>query len=335
MKDSFVQIEGNRFVLADGPVRLKGSNYISVRLKGTNYQGPTNPFNTFTHWAGDEVVASHIGLCADLGMNVVRVGVPWGEKGERLPLILRFLELCRERGLRLYPALCYPRRFAPAGTLEDALNKVYLRELVGTLAGEPGIVAWDLGNELDHIDHERWQWGMDLDEAARRLDFIRRMAEEIRRLDGRHPVSMGSTFSYSYWIPEKPFPLLEVVDFVDFHYYRRNYRTSTLAEEVAAVRERTDKPILLGEIGRSSDPNFHTAGEEENDEEIQADSYRRYIADVAASDAVGFLQWTLFDYVMYEEAESFYGIHRVDGTPKPAAEVVRTAYQAYPGPGEW
>jgi len=327
VKDDFLRIAGRNFALAGEP----------VRIKGTNYRDQAG-FRTFRDWMGDRAVVGNVDSCVGLGMNAVRIDLAWGEgeeEGELLPLVRRFFSFCRARGLRLYFFLKWPRPFAPAGTLEDALNKTYLREVMDTFASEPGVIAWDLGNELDHISHERWHWSMDLSEAARRLHFMRRMADEIRGLDDSHPISMGATFSYSYWVPQEPLALLDFVDFVDFHYYRRNYRDSTLAEEIAEVRSRTDKPILLGEIGRSSDPDYHPAGEEENDEERQADAYRRYIADVAGSDAVGFLQWTLLDYRLYEPGETFYGIHRVDGSAKPAAAVVRDSFEAWPGPGEW
>jgi len=320
----FVKVEGDKFVFSDAPQR-------EVKIKGTNFQTPHHPWNTFGAWDLGEIKR-----CMDaaqaLGMNAIRAGFPSSPHADIRHRVDKFVELANERGMRVYFVPHWPARFAEPGTRGDSLNKDFIKSVLEDFATHPGIFAWDLMNEPDWIDHQHWHWGQAPSEAFRRIGWFARMADYIRSFDANHPISVGVIFANAYWLPKGSIKLLDVVDFVDFHFYHRNYRLTTLREQLREVRKKTSKPILNGEIGISTDPSYRTAGEPLHSEEIQRRVYREYISNIKELDTSGFLQWTLCDYcdVPRDFGENFYGILRADFTPKPAAHVVREDYLVEP-----
>lgn len=311
MSSEFLTIQGNRFTLDGQP----------VNLKGTNYQDPASPWSPFEKWHPD---AAERGLAAaeELGMNCARL---WSRAGadDGVPKLLQFLDIAERHGIRAYVVPPWPdhkqgvERFS-----DDPRFFAFIGEYFGALRDDPRILAWDLMNEADWVSDEAWQWTMSLPDAERRLRWFQRVIAAIKEVDANHPISMGATFSYSLWKPAAPFTLESLVDFADFHYYRRNYRESTLAEEIRAVKSHTDKPIICGEFGFSSDPDFSTKGEPVHNEPLQAEMYDEYLRDCEQEDIAGLMQWCLVDYLgAYGNGEERHGILRTDYSRKPAADV--------------
>jgi endo-1,4-beta-mannosidase len=324
MSTGFVAIQGNRFTL----------NGQSVKLKGTNYQDPASPWAPLKKWDPD-AARRGLALAEELGMNCARL---WcrDDGHDPLPSLLEFLDIAERYGIRAYPVLPWPwqaegiERFA-----DDPKVFEYIRDFVAALKDDPRIIAWDLMNEADWVRDDAWHWTMSLPDAEHRLRWFKRAVDEIKEVDDNHPISMGATFSYSLWRPAlslpngpaEPFTLESIVDFADFHYYRRNYRESTLAEEIRAVKDHTDKPVITGEFGFATDPNWSTPGEEVHSEELQVEKYAEYLGDCEQEDIAGLMQWCLIDYHgTIGNGEEFHGILRTDYSRKPAAEVFQRRF---------
>lgn len=317
----FLEVRGDGFVLSDDESR-------TVRLKGTNFQTPYHPHFFFREFDFDWVRCG-MAQVELLGMNCVRQLV-----NEHHPRYVeafgKYLDIAEQHGVRVYVIPGWPRKYASDGTREDHANLEFIGRLTEAFGDDPRVIGWDLANEPDWVSHDAWQWDQDRPEAERRLVWFAKMIERIRETDRNHPVSVGATFNYSYWLPDHPFTLESIVDFVDFHYYRRNYRESWLGEEISRMRSRTNKPIIIGEFGFPTDPTFSIAGEPEHNEELQAEMYRRYITDIESADISGFVQWALTDChpgVPEETSEGTYGILRMDLSRKPAAELIRDIYR--------
>lgn len=312
--DSFVTVSGSRLMLGDR----------EVKLKGINYDDPDSPWAAFKRWNPD-AAREGLALAASIGINSVRVESR-EDTGDMVPKLAEFLDIAQEHGIRVYAVPNWPHTFPDPqsvpepGTLEDEENLDFVKRFFGAFRDDPRIIGYDLLNEADWISHEHWQWEQEPETAAKRLVWFRRMYDAIKEVDENHLVTMGATFSYSYWRPSQPFTLESFVDLVDFHYYRRNYRESTMREEIRRVKEHTGKPIILGEFGFSSCPKFSTKGEPVHSEEMQERMYREYISDCVAEDISGVMPWNLIDYrEELHDGESLHGLFRIDGSPKPAA----------------
>lgn len=317
----FVSAKNGRLVLGEQ----------EIRLKGFNYSDPDSPWAWCKKW-NPEAARRGMAAARALESNCLRIWTPSSlhevvADQDAYELMSWLLDTAEQNGIRLYIGLRWKHSYADAGTLEDKENIDYLRGLIDLFRDEPRVVAYDLTNEGDHLSHKDWQWAMNPREAERRLIWLRRMRDVIKELDSNHLISMGAVFSYSHWTPTLPFTMESFVDFVDFHYYRRNYRESTLAQAIRETREHTDKPIVIGEFGFPSCPKFSTLGEPVHSEELQVEMFDEMLEDCEAENASGALAWSLTEYSMETElGESTYGILRSDYTPKPVAEVFKRRF---------
>jgi hypothetical protein len=314
----FVKVKGRQFV-------LEGTDQV-VKLKGTNFQTPQQPWRWFSEeWLPVEAEKA-MAAAESLGMNVFRTSLK-ARNSEFDKVFPKYLDMAERHGLRVYGVLNFPAAFAKEGTPEDKANLDYIRQIMTLLKDDSRIFAWDLRNEPDHCGDVCWQWGIEPEKGIKRSRWLARMTKEIRKIDKNHPISCGMTFSYSWWTPSEAEELTNAVDFLDFHYYRRNYRESTLAEEIKRVTQRYNKPLLIGEIGFSTDPHYSTAGELEHNEELQVKKYKEYLSDIKRTEACGVLQWALTDYDLPPDTgETEYGVYRIDYSLKPAGKVFRDEY---------
>ena len=303
----YIEIKGDQFYL-NGKV---------FKVKGSNYRSRTHPWDMFTFFDRKEVDIE-IEKAAELGINVFRL---ISSKDAKLDDIDYFLKVCEKYNIKVYFCLSYPHIYATDIEKMDE-NRKYLKTLIGHLKNNELIFGWDLYNEADWIDHTYWHWGMKLDIAEQRLKWFKMIVNEIKEIDNTHPISFGATFSYSYWIPSEPFcfTLESIVDFIDFHFYHYNYRETTLIEEINKLKRISSKPILLGEVGFSTDPKLSLPGEPQHNEELQRAVYEKFIAAVKATNISGMIQWCLIDHpgCPNKSSEDYYGILRSDFSLKPA-----------------
>ena len=314
-----MRIQGDQFVLADDPTRV-------VKLKGSNFQTVETPWELFSRW-DEAIVDRTLALCKNMGCNCIRAFVPL-RSPEYQELWDKLKRKAAAMGMRMYASFTWPNKYAAADTAEYAADRDALVRVLRRYAADPGIIAWDIINEPEWVSHSEWQWKFNEPEGRRRLDWLLRIADVIHEHDTYHPVTIGFIFNYSYWTPDWARPLLERLDFVDFHYYHRTYAARGIDTAIREIREQTDKPIVVGEFGQSSDPEYSKPPHETvHSEETQRALYEHAMKAIVDADIVGGLQWSTCSHndQPREAGENEYGIHRQDHSPKPAVEVFTNA----------
>lgn len=187
----------------------------------------------------------------------------------------QLLQAANKRGIYVLPVLLakYPQdRFGP-DAYDMALN-LHVRPVLQHLKGKPGILAWDLFNEIDlggPVDERCWDWDNGAYEgcfplAQQRLAFVKTIHDEVKKLDPERLTTASLGFAKNYFRPEKAsMRLADVVDLYSFHYYDDDpYNSGRYAahwyygkgfpadlrrgvEELYALG--LNKPVLVTELG--------------------------------------------------------------------------------------
>jgi hypothetical protein len=337
-----------RFPATGKLVGIEGDDFIyqgsAVKLKGTNYWLSATPFSgTWATWNGP-LVREELGKAKELGVNTVRIGLPydhrdtrdivWGD-GRRMltisPWIIsqmtQVLQIAASYDMKVIFVLFEWYDEQPAtGTPEAELNLTYLKGIIGPFANDDRVLAWDLHNEPDHYDN--WKDG----KQDQVIKWLERMARHVREIDTRHPITVGVGNYASLWYPANDgTTILSFVDFVAFH----TYSAGALSGQIKELKRRTTKPVLLEEMGWPTSPGSQppTPGAV-YDEATQSFLYNSMLADSKALDIAGVVQWTLWDYApgatVERNFEEHFGLVRRDGSFKPAAQIFREQYVAFP-----
>lgn len=336
---SFVTIEGNKFIYAGAPIKLKGTNYW---LSNAPFSG------TWASWDGPKVY-EELKRAQALGVNVIRIGLPF-DHGDTMDVVwdsdtemrqvsmwiqrqmTQVLQIASTLGMKVIFTLYewydeQPRQ----GSREERPNIAYLEGVVQPFANDDRVLAWDIRNEPDHYD--RWKGG----DPDRVIEWLDRMATNIRHLDKKHPITVGMGDYRNFWLKDKRGrSVLDFIDFVSLHCYDAHGLTG----QVEALRARTNKPVILEEMGWPSSPGDQPAPEGARfDEATQNYFYTEMLEDARKLDLAGVVQWSLMDFGPRTTAkvanfEEHFGLYRLDGTPKAAAEIFKNGFSGRILPSE-
>ena len=188
----FVSVKGNQLIYRGSP----------VKLKGVNFYPKDQPWgNMWNRWDG-EATRQDLARAQELGINSVRVLVPydpdsgWTDKetGEINPVYLKelqqLIQMAGDMNLKVIVALFDfydPTEDNPdPGSAAEARNKQYLQALIPVFVNDDRVLAWDLHNEPDQ--YPTWR---DNNDPAAMVNWLDRMASEVRRLDSNHPLTVG------------------------------------------------------------------------------------------------------------------------------------------------
>ena len=239
-----------------------------------------------------EPIAADLDRLRGRGVNTIRVflnyyvfgGARAADPNYRMdPALARLDTLIAEAGKRdiyVLPVLLakYPQdRFRPAD-YATALD-LHVRPVVQHLAGRPGLLAWDLFNEIDlggPVDPHCWDWDnadfpLCFPLANQRLHFMQAIHAEVKRLDPARLTTASLGFGKNYFRPERAdLRLADLVDIFAFHYYDDDpYDSGRYAAHwyygqgfPADLRRAIDelnalglaKPIIVTELGFPSGP---------------------------------------------------------------------------------
>ena len=280
----WVTVEGNRLLQGGAPVVLKGLNYYPAA-------GPWSYM--WTAWDGPQVERELGRARRELGINVVRVLLPYrklegwtdGEGNVAPHMLARLREMVQLAGrqqIKLIITLFdWEDPLAEPGSTREAAHLRYLHTVVGAFAGDDRILAWDLHNEPDN--YNPWLGGR----APEVVDWLARMAGAVRRIDARHPltVGVGRLDSLLQAAPDGR-TIAGISDILAVH----SYDAAAYATLAADVRRKTgvDKPIILEEFGWSSGPECRGTY---FDETSQLYLYRKATAPEARAGLAGVLSW--------------------------------------------
>lgn len=310
----FVQAAGDQLVVQGQPITLRGINYYP--------QG--KPWAAmWEYWDGQQI-ARELRLARDeLGINVVRILIPFGwadwDKSVddyQLDQLRQLLSIAGELELRLILTLFdFSDEFEVHPSKSWNRQQRYLRTIISNFAHDERILAWDLHNEPDH--YNTWKRGG----AQQVLEWLGAVADEIRALDQNHLITVGMGQYDNLWQPGPDGRrVIDYSDLVSVHIYN----AADTARQLDELRSHTSKPILLEEFGWPSGPACAVAG---FDESSQREIFR-VMLEAAQGRTVGTVAWTLRDYdpgpsMRWDSHQEHYGLYRSDGSLKPAAELFR------------
>lgn len=183
--------------------------------------------------------------------------------------------------------------------------------IVRRYRNEPHILAWDLRNEGD-LDYGARPGDTAQFSQAEVIAWLAHISQLIRENDPHHLLTAG------WW--GDPTVTNPYVDILSFHHWSE---AGQLQARLDDYQQRNDKPILLQEVGYHS---WAEAPYDQRDELGQADILGRALEIAEARDIAGWVVWTAFDFVpaagQPATHEHFFGLWRVDLTPKPALDAL-------------
>ena len=209
---------------------------------------------------------------------------------------------------------------------EIEASKAWMAGIVGAHQNDPRVAVWELQNEVD------------LSRPVVR-DWVRALFPYLKRLAGDTPCTL-SVLDVEWLDDVQALTAPTTPDLYSLHWYPPSpltWTTTLSATLQRAVELVGADRLLLGEFG------FHTCC---FTEATQADLYRDVLYTARQQGIVHLGQWTLYDFpagtaqcdpqTAASCAERHFGVYRLDGSPKPAAEVLRDAfhdhYPASPSP---
>ncbi len=320
---AFVEVAGSQLTIGGNPIRLKGVNYYPQGLPWVEM---------WDHWNGPQM-AEELRLARDqLGINAVRILVPYGVSQEGIvddgliERVQNMSQIAADLDLRLIITLFdFYDRFPDPGSSEEQKNIRYLERFLGNFVGDERIIAWDLHNEPDN--YGTWRDEGQVDQV---LTWLGRMADVVHRVAPHHLVTVGMAHYENLLIPGPDGRrVIDYSDLISVH----TYNAADAARQIDVVHTQTTKPIIIEEFGWPSGP---PCSQPDYTETQQAQVYQQVLQSTE-SKVAGFFAWTLRDYdsgptMRWDSREEHFGLYRPDGSLKPAADSFR-AYAAPALPG--
>ena len=333
-KGDFVTVRGDQLIFRGEP----------IKLRGINFYPKDQPWDLmWKRWRGEDT-RRDLSRARELGVNVVRILVPFQpdtgwtrkESGEvthsYLNQLQQTVQIAGELDMKVMIALFDfydPEEddWQPGSKAEER-HFLYLRTIVNTFRDDDRVMAWDLHNEPDQ--YATWR---DEKNPRRVIEWMARMAAEIRRLDPNHLLTVGmSQFDHLYVADSTGSPYLEepnrgltpadLSDFLSFH----SYNAGNMDWQLHYVKTRSPKPIVLQETGWPSGPPCQTP---DYSEERQVALYKIMIEKARKFDIAGLMQWQLWDLPLAggkETHEEYFGLLRRDGSWKAAMPIFRDGW---------
>jgi cellulase (glycosyl hydrolase family 5) len=312
-----------------------------AQLKLVNYYPSMNAQGLFWNpWNPAAIDGDFAVIANSLHANAVRIFVPTQQFGWPAPLnatytaeLSQLVGIAAAHGLGVYLNLF--NYYVPYTDVPD--SKAWARALLAPYAGDPRIVAVEVQNEINPYNTSAIAW------AKAVIPFV-------RQIDGGIPVGIsvcGCNFFgdlkdlHTYLGSSQP-------NFYDFHYYPDPNADPT-PSEAENISEATIQWVLtgaknivapaglvVGETGMSTfypdATNSPSATSDPQWEQVQADYYGKVEQAAQLSGLAPAAPW---DYVdvgygggVWDTSQRFFGIFRMDGSPKPAAAVIAQAFAA-------
>ncbi len=288
---------------------------------GLNYYPATASWKEFwTEFPVDEI-DEDLRTIRNIGGNAVRIFINHDyfdqidtreHAAEKLRILL---DLCAAHDIRVIVTLFDLR---PDYTLSNlAQDAAHIDRVLGEVASHPAILGLDIKNQAD-LDFDGW--GEPVVKA-----WLTVMARYIQMQYPDLPVTVG-------WSrPEQALQLADIVDVVTYHEYGN---PDGFAERLAAIRSGAEsKPVMITELGSTVWTPLRSTQAAEAHQASRLDSQLRQSAM-----ASGVFVWTLndFDHIgndvvgrrpWRKAQQRQFGLHRSDGSPRPARTVFRSHAQ--------
>lgn len=310
---SFITISGNQFA-------LEGQ---AAKVKLVSYYPQLSPWRRMWSRWNATAAGADLDRLKSWGVNVVRVLIPFGQDTDwtdnsgaiqeyYLTYLREFVQMAGERDLKVELTIFDSFNGGNGDPVDLARNRTYINNLTTIFANDDRIFAWNVDNEPDN--RGLWRNG----QQAMVIDWLTEMVNILHSRDPNHPITIGMGDYHNLWEEgTRKQNIASLVDFLSFH----DYNAGDFTSAINAIKQRSQLPILLEEIGWPTGP-VCTAN---YDEQTQAYLYQTAVTAVRSSDIAGIGAWTMWDYIPgasqgggVETREDHFGLLRRDGSTKPA-----------------
>lgn len=333
---TFVRVTGDQFTHNGTVYRVKGSNYY-----------PQNHMWAAMWSSWDwTAIADEVQRMKGLGMNSVRILVPYSNGGwgganvpsSRLQMLEDVVNEFGENGIRSCVTLFdWETSFPAAGTATEANHIAYLNAIVTRLKNNPYVFVWDVKNEPDHPSNIGGFDNWDSSPANRDkiVSWLQRMCNAVRARDPNHYASAG----IRWW--QNVQDVIAFEDVAMFHSYWPNIGTQQIPD-VKGYMGSNQKPIIVEEFGWPSNPSPGYNGGVLTTNFTEADQlsfYQTHMGAFAQHNIAGCIQWMTFDATYYSgdpnhSFENHFGLWRYGYSLKPAGAYYRDNFLVNPFPVE-
>ena len=222
-------------------------------------------------------------LMKEMGVNTVR----FYRTGKNPDEVLQVLnDLYRKYGIRsLVGSYLGFWNWPPPNYADDAFKenvRAEVLEMVRLYKDSPGVLMWVLGNENNYsFDQNVQRWSSDAidelpDAESQRKEkarlyyaFVNSLARDIKKIDSKHPVMMGTGEVSSLDLAKPECPDIDVLGMIA-------YRGSSFGNLFRQVKQKFDLPVVMIEWGADS----YNAFKRDPDEEAQADFLKLQWQDI-------------------------------------------------------
>ncbi|MCW5518602.1 cellulase family glycosylhydrolase [Aureitalea sp. L0-47] len=288
------------------------------QLNGINYYPQQTPWNTFGKGFDPTIIQEDFRKIKELRLNAIRVFVNYEDFGsanvltEKLDKLQQLLDIATANELHVIVTLF---DFYGDYSVRDWTSTLkHANQLVCRFKDHPAVLSWDVKNEPD----------LDFSSRGKKevVAWLEHMSHYIKVLDP------GSSVTIGWSNPEDALLLEDEVDYLSFHFYRD---LDGLQEAIDTLKSRTTKPLVLQELGLSSDFGlWNIFGHNQSE---QAEYYDQFLS-INQYDGIHFLTWTLYDFHSSPKTitggspwknskQSNFGLIDVNGDEKEAFDVIR------------
>jgi len=282
-------------------------------IRGINYYPLDSPWDTFGDNFHQETIGNDFELIDSLGLNTVRIFVDYHDfRGprvdpKRVDKLLLLLDSAQEHHLQVMITLF---DFNSDYRIERwPENYRHVKKLVEACGNHPALWGWDLKNEPDLDFKSRKEW--------RVQSWLTFMGESMSALDSVHPITVGWSQA------DTALKYKDKVDVISFHHYDR---PDLVMKDIALIKNKSSKEILIQEICASSSQRFWAPFQYTPQE--QKEYYDEFLA-LQKKENLNFMTWTLYDFETIPEKvagrspwakkkQAHFGILDKNGERKPA-----------------
>lgn len=286
----------------------------SLNIKGINYYPQATPWNMFGDKFDIQIIKDDFKIIKNAGLNTIRIFIPYEDfgkakvKDDKLDKLEELLNIANSFDIKVIVTLF--DFYGNYNILDWTLNERHAEQIVSKFKNHEAILAWDVKNEPN------------LDFASRGkekvISWLKNMIFLIKSIDTKHPVTIG-------WADSKSASILhENIDFISYHYYKD--QNNFEKEYLALKRKIADKPIVLGEFGKSSYGGLWRPFQ--SSEKKQA-LYHKQMQESLKKHNIPYLSWTLYDFDKIPKAvvgkrpwrvypQKKFGFIKKDGLKKPS-----------------
>jgi endo-1,4-beta-mannosidase len=197
-------------------------------------------------------------------------------------------------------------------------SKEWISSLLSRYRDDPRIAVVELQNEVNPQNPEAVAW------LTTMLPYLSTVLPGTLRTASTASVPPEIFALFTHELKNSP------PDFWDYHYYGPPGDAHPVLSRIKALA--VSRPLFVGETGYSTDG---TPGDQAAQEQAQAAYYWAVFTTAAALGLPTPAPWILDDFspgaippspMVDDPAQYDFGLFQLDGTPKPAAAVVRTAF---------